>query len=232
MPRRLRLYRPGIPVHIVQRGHNRSACFFTHENYCRYKTALREALWRYGGALHAYCLMTNHVHLLISPAEADSISRIVQHTGRDYVQYINRTYQRSGTLWEGRHKGSLIEADTYLLTCYRYIERNPVAAYLVLSPEEYPWSSYRYNAMGISDSLITEHPLYQQIGSSEGERRARYRDLFQCPPEQNDIAKLRECLSANRILGSEAFRQQVGMFLGQPTGHTKPGRPKRLVAQK
>lgn len=227
MPRRSRIYRPGIPVHIVQRGHNRNACFFAEENYCRYKQALREGLRRYGGSLHAYCLMKNHVHLLITPFEEDSISRIIQHTGREYVSYINKTYQRSGTLWEGRHKGSLVEAETYLLTCYRYIELNPVAAYIVASPEEYLWSSYHHNGLGADDLLITEHPIYKQYGKSTAERTARYRELFQSAPGQQDIAELRECLAANQVLGSEPFRKKISKIYGRPVGRTKRGRPRR-----
>lgn len=124
------MYLPGIPAHIVQRGNNRAACFFCDDDYLYYKALLAEGLMRYGGALHAYCLMTNHVHLLITPREPDSISRIIQHVGRQYVQYINRTYRR-------RHKASLIDAEGYLLTCYRYIELNPVMANMVTTPDEY-----------------------------------------------------------------------------------------------
>lgn len=137
MPRKTRMYLPGVPAHIVQRGNNREACFFCDDDYLFYKEVLFEGLKRYGAALHSYCLMTNHVHLLITPKESDSISRIIQHVGRQYVQYINKTYRRTGTLWEGRHKGSLVDAENYLLTCYRYIELNPVAADMVASPEEY-----------------------------------------------------------------------------------------------
>ena len=119
MPRKTRMYLPGIPAHIVQRGNNRDACFFANNDYTVYKAALAEGLRRYGGVLHAYCLMTNHVHLLMTPSESDSISRIIQHVGRQYVKYINKNYRRSGTLWEGRHKGSLVDAEAYLLACYR-----------------------------------------------------------------------------------------------------------------
>lgn len=159
MPRKTRMYLPGVPVHIVQRGNNREACFFCDDDYLYYKELLAEGLKRYGGELHAYCLMTNHVHLLISPVAEDSIPRIVQHLGRQYVQYINKYYRRSGTLWEGRYKSSLIDEENYLLTCSRYIELNPVAAGMVKTPDEYRWSSYRANAWGKHDALVVPHGI-------------------------------------------------------------------------
>ncbi|GAA3565824.1 hypothetical protein GCM10022265_14800 [Marinobacter xestospongiae] len=142
------MYLPGVPAHVVQRGHNRDACFFAEDDFRFYRQVLAEGLKRNGAELHAYCLMTNHVHLLITPQHADSISRLMQHVGRQYVQYINKNYRRSGTLWEGRHKGSLVDAENYLLSCYRYIELNPVTAGMVDQPEQYPWSSFRRNALG------------------------------------------------------------------------------------
>jgi putative transposase len=148
MPRKTRMYLPGVPVHIVQRGNNRNACFFCEDDYRYYKQVLEEGMQRYGVALHAYCLMTNHVHLLMTPQWEDSISRVIQHLGRQYVQHVNKTYGRSGTLWEGRHKSSLVDAEHYLLSCYRYVELNPVTATMVKKPEEYPWSSYHFNALG------------------------------------------------------------------------------------
>ena len=143
MPRKTRVYLPGVPAHIVQRGNNRNACFFAEQDYAYYLEALAQGLRRFGADLHAYCLMKNHIHLLITPHYKDSISRVIQHMGRQYVRYINKTYSRTGTLWEGRHKGSLVDAEHYLLTCYRYIELNPVTAGIVTRPDMYPWSSYR-----------------------------------------------------------------------------------------
>ncbi len=219
------MYLPGVPAHVVQRGHNRDACFFAEDDFRYYRQMLGEGLERYGAELHAYCLMTNHVHLLITPEYVDSISRVMQHLGRQYVQYINRTYRRSGTLWEGRYKGSLIDAEGYLLSCYRYIELNPVTACMVGKPEEYPWSSFRFNALGEPDSLISPHPLYDAIGISSAKRRIAYRDLFRYSlPEQarHDIAK---CLSASQILGSGQFREQVEAALGRKVGKVGRGRP-------
>lgn len=186
MPRKTRMYLPDVPAHIVQRGNNREACFFCDDDYCFYKTLLGEGLKRYGGELHAYCLMTNHVHLLITPMEEDSISRIIQHVGRQYVYYVNKHYRRSGTLWEGRHKGSLVDAENYLLACYRYIEMNPVSASMVESPSEYLWSSFRANGLAKKDELISPHRIYLNLHKNEVLRRKAYLSLF-TPKKVTDL---------------------------------------------
>ena len=131
MPRRKRTYLPGFPYHIVQRGNNREACFIEAENYQFYLALWKECIKRYGAKVHAYCLMTNHIHFLVTPDEADSISRVMQVVGSRYGYYFNKSYKRSGTVWEGRHKSSLVQSDKYLLTCMRYIELNPVVAGMV-----------------------------------------------------------------------------------------------------
>jgi len=131
MPRKPRVYLSGVPCHVIQRGNDRQPCFYSEEDYVFYLECLYDACKRYKVNLHAYVLMTNHVHLLVTPRVADGISRVMQSIGRRYVQYVNVTYKRSGTLWEGRHKSSLVDADNYLLSCYRYIEMNPVRAGMV-----------------------------------------------------------------------------------------------------
>ena len=135
------MYLPGVPSHVVQRGNDRQACFFEQENHLFYLDCLGQACRRYEVVLHAYVLMTNHVHLLMTPVTELGISRVMQLVGNRYVQYINKSYRRTGTLWEGRHKASLIDAERYLLTCYRYIELNPVRAGMVMHPGDYAWSS-------------------------------------------------------------------------------------------
>ena len=146
MPRRARMYLPGHPYHIVQRGNNREACFVEPENYRYYLELWKENARRYGVAVHAYCLMTNHIHFLVTPEDAESISRATSVIGSRYAWYFNRSYKRTGTVWEGRHRSSLVQTDRYFLTCCRYIEMNPVVAGMVHKPEEYCWSSYRANA--------------------------------------------------------------------------------------
>ncbi len=225
MPRKTRMYLPNVPAHIVQRGNNRDVCFFAEEDCNFYKEVLGEGLKRYGAELHAYCLMTNHVHLLITPMAADSISRILQHIGRQYVQYINKTYRRSGTLWEGRHKASLIDAENYLLACYRYIELNPVTAAMVEKPEEYLWSSYHANAVGKADSLITPHEIYHRLANNDEARRYHYRELFCVNLSEHNVHCIRESLAANQVLGEGKFKEQIEAAFNRKLGYVKRGRP-------
>src|SRR5210317_680022 len=171
MPRRARLSIAGIPWHIIQRGNNRSACFYADEDYHRYLATLREQAEKHGCRVHAYVLMTNHVHLLITPERKDSAALLMKHLGQRYVQYINRTYKRSGTLWEGRFRSCLAQSEGYALACYRYIELNPVRANMVSHPRNYPWSSYRINAEGKKNDLIVPNEQYLRLGRTDVFRR-------------------------------------------------------------
>ncbi len=148
MARRPRMVIPGQPLHIVQRGNNRQAVFFAEQDYLTYLECLRDAAFQQGCWVHAYVLMTNHVHLLLTPTQETNLSRCIQAVGRKYVRYINGHYRRSGTLWEGRFKSAMIDSAQYLLACYRYIELNPVRANMVEHPQHYRWSSFHANAMG------------------------------------------------------------------------------------
>ncbi len=157
MPRRARLSLPGIPWHIIQRGNNRAVCFHAEADYQFYLHYLNEFANKFGCQLHAYVLMTNHVHLLLTPAREDSAGLLMKHLGQRYVQYVNRTYQRTGTLWEGRFRSCLTQTEDYVLACYRYIELNPVRAGMVMKPQDYRWSSYHANGLGKPNALITPH---------------------------------------------------------------------------
>src|SRR5690606_12733336 len=170
--------------------------------------------------------MTNHVHLLLTPHSTDSISRLMQHVGRRYVLYINRTYRRSGTLWEGRHKGSIVDAESYLLACYRYIELNPVTAHMVQRPEEYPWSSFRCNALGEANELVTPHPVFTALSPDPAARGGAYRGLFGEELPETLRQNIAECLSASQLLGSKWFRGEVESVLGRNVGQVRRGRPK------
>ena len=163
MPRRARLSLPDLPVHIIQRGNNRQACFFSDEDARFYLDWLGEYAASTQCRLHAYVLMTNHVHLLLTPPTADAAGKLMKALGQRYVQYINRTYRRSGTLWEGRFRSCLTQEESYLLTCQRYIELNPVRAGMVEHPAEYLWSSYRANAQGEPNPLLSPHPHYWSL---------------------------------------------------------------------
>lgn len=213
-----RLPRPDIeqiPQHIVQRGNNRSPCFIDDADRRRYLTALREALLRYGCALHAYVLMTNHVHLLATPAERGAIARVMQMLGRLYVFAFNARHQRTGTLWEGRYKSCLVDSETYLLQCYRYVELNPVRSRMVALPEEYSWSSYRANASGADDKLVTPHPVYLALGMDVADRQTAYRELVMDRLSNHQIGEIRAYLQQQRALGGAAFQLRVEAELGR-----------------
>ena len=219
------MYLPGIPAHIVQRGNNREPCFFAEDDYRFYLDRLYLALKRYRIQLHAYVLMANHVHLLLTPAEADGISRMMSLLGQHYVQYINRTYRRSGTLWEGRHKASIVHAEEYLLSCYRYIELNPVRAGMVERPDAYPWSSYRYHAWGEENRLIRDHDLYVTLGRTETARQYAYRELFRVEMPDKAIHSIRHACYYNHPLGNDRFKEKIEATLKRRVGRARLGRP-------
>ena len=233
MPRKPRTYLPGIPSHVVQRGNNRAATFFAETDYQFYLECLDDALRRYRVALHAYVLMTNHVHLLMTPTTTDGVSRVMQSVGRRYVQYINLTYRRTGTLWEGRHKASLVNAEDYLLKCYRYIELNPVAANMVNAPGDYRWSSYVHHALGQTSPLIEEHELYLALGATAAARQYAYRELFRTALDAKDIHAIRTSTQYGTPLGNRRFSTEIEVALGRRLGRTRRGRlpVKRLDRQ-
>lgn len=229
MPRRPRIHLDGLPLHIVQRGHNREACFFCEEDYQSYLHWLGEALSRERVQLHAYALMTNHVHLLVTPETGESVPRLIMSLGRRYVQYINRTYRRTGTLWDSRYKSSLIDADSYLLSCMRYIELNPVRAAMVDDPAHYRWTSYRSNALGQANERLTPHPLYLALGRSDTDRLNAYRALFRASLDQAAIDDIRLALNQNQPLGNHRFMTSIERATGERREARPRGRPRKLV---
>jgi putative transposase len=225
MPRRARLAVPGIPWHIIQRGNNRSACFYSTDDYLFYLRTLEEQARKYGCAIHAYCLMTNHVHLLLTPERKESAGQAMKNLGQRYVQYINRTYRRSGTLWEGRFRSCLVQEERYLLTCCRYIELNPVRAGMVEHPANYKWSSYRFNGQGDPDTLLTSHSLFLAMGSSIEERCKRYRELFRNHLEPGFVDEIRKATNSNHALGNNRFSREIETILQRRATPGTPGRP-------
>lgn len=213
MPRPPRIILPGHPVHIIQRGNNRSATFYADEDYRYYLEALQKASQRYDCAVHAYVLMTNHAHLLMTAQTRTGISSLMQAVGRRYVRYINYTYRRTGTLWEGRFKSSLIQDDRYYFICSRYIELNPVRAGMVSHPGEYRWSSYHHNARGETNTLIKPYPLYLELGETQQARLNHYRDLFNVPIDTNTIEAVRAAANKDKVLGNDRFKEEIGQML-------------------
>lgn len=225
MARLPRLDLPGIAQHIVQRGNDRQACFADDADYLHYRQELGEAALKHGCALHAYVLMTNHVHLLVTPNDKGAVSKMMQAIGRRYVGCFNARYRRTGTLWEGRFKAALVDSDSYLLTCYRYIELNPVRAGMVRHPLEYRWSSHRCNGHGAHEARITPHPCYLALGASLLERQATYRALFDHSVSHEDTEALRAHTQQQRALGSERFRAQVEALTQRAASVRPRGRP-------
>jgi len=229
MPRKPRFYLPGIPAHVVQRGNCRQATFFGDDDYAAYLYWLNEGAEHHGCVLHAYVLMTNHVHLLITPQDTESISRLIQYVGRHYVTYVNHAYRKSGTLWEGRHKGCLISSEEYLLACMRYIELNPVRAGMVNTPGGHRWSSYRINAMGGEHAAITPHALYRALGRNQEERGYAYRELFRSALNPDQVHNIRATVQTGTPLGNDRFKQQIEQTVQRKVGQSRRGRPEKIV---
>jgi putative transposase len=212
-------------LHVIQRGNNRQRIFFAEEDYLSYRAWLAEAAREYGCAIHAYVFMTNHVHLLLTPANAASLPRLMQSLGRRYVRAINARRRRTGTLWEGRYRAAPIDTEAYLLRCSRYIELNPVRAGMVARPREYRWSSYRRLALGAADALVAPHPLYRALGRSEAERHEAYRALFREALDAAFLDDLRAATNGGWALGDAGFRRRIAAAAGRRAAPLSPGRP-------
>ncbi len=184
-------------------------------DYQAYLHWLGEALKKESCRLHAYGLMTNHIHLLLTPKHAESVAPLIIALGRKYVQYINKTYHRTGTLWDSRYKSSLVQEETYLLTCQRYIELNPVRASMVKEPALYRWSSYRFNGLGKPNQYISPHPVYMSLGKNSKSRQTTYRGLFQSELDNDTINDIRQALTQNQPLGSSRFYTKIEIMTGQ-----------------
>jgi putative transposase len=227
MPRRARLKVAGNPHHVVQRGNNRADCFFSEKDYRFYLCCLRELAEGYRCAVHAYVLNPNHVHLLVTPETEDALSLMMRSLSSRYAQYVNHVYRRSGTLWEGRYRSSIIESERYLLTCYRYIELDPIRLRLVAHPGDYAWSSYRCHALGNSDGVIRDHPLYRALGATPEARALAYRELFRHPITEQEIAEIRTSWKTGLVLGGDSFKNEIERIVERPVRPGKGGRPKK-----
>jgi putative transposase len=229
MPRKPRFFLPGVAVHIVQRGHSRNPVFIENSDYQFYLDLMYDASRRHKCAIHAYVLMTNHVHLLATPSEKESISRLMQAVNRQYVPYINYTYGTSGSIWEGRFKASLINDEEYLLTCMRYIELNPVRANMVCLPAEYRWSSYCVNAQGCMNELVTPHSIYLKLGQQREERFTAYKAMFDIYLDKDVIGRIRNSCQTGTPLGNDYFRAMIEQKLRRKVGQARRGRPSKGI---
>ena len=228
MPRRTRLTIPGTPVHIIQRGNNRGPCFIDADDRVLYLGLLAEKAKADGCAIHAYVLMTNHTHLLLTPRRPESASQMMKHIGETYVHHFNRRHSRTGTLWEGRFRSSLVDTNLYFLRCQRYIDLNPVRASMVTGAAFYPWSSYRFN-VGLEPSLFLEpHDCYLTLGASTSEVQRQYRDLVKQGLSHEELQEIRDAANGGDPLGHAEFVKEVERRLQVRATRGKPGRPRKV----
>lgn len=229
MARLPRYVLPGQPQHIIQRGNNRQAIFTRDEDFQFFRDALVLAAEQHGLAVHAYVWMTNHIHLLATPENERSISQVFQSVGRKYVQYFNHTYGRSGTLWEGRYRATVVDSEAYLMKLMRYIELNPVRAGMVAHPRDYAWSSYSRNAdakVGANGDWVKPHDVYLKLARDSHERLSAYRGLFSTAIDSADLARIRDCTHKGWALGGEVFKAEIEQRTKRQAGSKGVGRPR------
>lgn len=218
------------PLHVIQRGNNRSRIFFTRDDATSFLGWLGDAAERNGVAVHAYVLMPNHIHLLASPKDSDSLPRTMQSVGRRYVRYLNRRMERSGTLWEGRYRATVVDTDAYFMRVARYIELNPVRAALAPDPGAYRWSSHRGNALCQPDPLLTPHAVYLSLGGDAPARAAAYRAMFQETLDEDMLKKIREATHRGWALGDETFQARISAAGGRRAMPLAKGRTRAASA--
>ncbi|GGY76231.1 transposase [Marinobacter zhanjiangensis] len=225
MPRAPRFCPAGVPQHVIQRGVNRQFCFFDELDKGFYSRLLAEYAEEHQVLVHAWVLMTNHIHLLCTPLAEPALSRMMQSVGRRYVRYFNHRHERTGGLWEGRFKSFMVESERYLLSCQRYIELNPVRAGMVRLPEQYVWSSFQCHGRGRDSALHTPHEEYLRLGPTPAERIRAYHQLFEQTPAEGELQEVRQCMKTGYALGSEAFRKRLEQQYGLPQRPRRRGRP-------
>ncbi len=226
MARLPRLFVEGMTQHVIIRSKDHLDVFLKEEDYLFYLACLEDAAARYNCDIHAYVLMPNHVHLLVTPETKQSLSRTLQSIGRRYAQYFNQAYDRTGSLWDSRYKATVIDSKSYSLTCMRYVELNPVRLKLVKHPKTYPWSSYRYNALGEKSRLLKPHKLYRRLGRSIADRQAAYRGLFKARIPKADIEAIREATNKGWALGDDKFKNWLQNFTDRRVKPLPKGRPR------
>lgn len=215
MARLPRYVLPGQPQHVIQRGNNRCPVFHDDNDYRWFHHYLHQASVRAGCHIHAYVFMTNHIHLLLTPDTDTSIAKTMQSVGGRYVRFFNTKYRRTGTLWEGRYRATLIDTENYLFTCSRYIELNPVRAGIVTQPGDYPWSSYHANALGKRDPLVVPHQRYLALDNDSQRRQSAYRGLFSRHIDDRSLKDIRYATQKGWALGSDGFKNAIEQKLAR-----------------
>lgn len=222
MARLPRIVIPNQPLHIMHRGNNRQDIFESEKDMLRIKDDIKESLSKSKCELHAYVIMSNHLHLLLTPKDKDQLAIFMQSMANRYVRYFNAKHQRTGTIWEGRYKSCLIDSESYLFVLYKYIEMNPVKAGMVKNIKDYEWSSYRHNALGMTDQLITEHRQYKRLGKEKNLRTKNYKSLFQQNTTEQD-KQITEATLRGDVYGSKKFHTRMAKLISRPTQLTTHG---------
>jgi putative transposase len=232
MPRQPRLILPGVPVHIVQRGNDRMRCFREDGDFVFYRAQLRTLSRKFSCAIHAYCLMPNHVHLLVTPDVAPGCAGLMKELSQRYASHFNRKYGRTGTLWEGRFRSCIVDSTSYVLACYRYIELNPVRAGIVAHPSLYPWSSYAGNMGMRADALVAPHAEFLSMARDDGPRHAVYRDLLNEGLSSSMLTAIRTATAGGYPLGSDEFKSALAPPPGRRLERRRSGRPAKRQGEK
>lgn len=228
MPRTARIVIPNYPHHVIQRGHNRQTVFAGDDDFRYYLDTLAEWKERLECEVYAFCLMTNHIHLVVNPgADAENLGRLMKHLAAKQTRYVNRLEQRSGTLWEGRFKSSLIETNAYLLACCRYVEMNPVLAGLSDDPSAYPWSSCRSKTHGKSYGWLDEDSHYRGLGITEEDRREKYRDFLRESISDQEKERILGAVQRGQLTGGSAFVDEIEKRLDRRVDFRGRGRPRK-----
>ena len=225
MARLPRLSLSGYPHHIIQRGNNRQAIFASAADYRYLLDLLRTQARECQVAVHSYVLMSNHFHLLLTPEESEGLPRMMQAVGRSYVQYFNRKQARTGTLWEGRYRSTVLQTERYLLQCMAYIDLNPVRAGMVAGPQDYPWSSYAHYTGVRADPLVNPHPLYWEMGNTPFAREAAYAAMIHAGVNQEQQQALTSSALSGWALGEKSFVQGLQKQTSRRVNRAKAGRP-------
>ncbi|HET7669624.1 MAG TPA: transposase [Burkholderiales bacterium] len=207
MPRTARLVLPEVSLHVVHRGHDRADCFIDETDYVSYLVALGTYAARFRCAIHAYCLMTNHVHLLVTPHDSTGCALLMKHLAQRHSKRINAKLDRTGALWEGRYYSGLVATDEYAVACYRYVELNPVRAAMVAHPSQYRWSSYKANVLTDPHSFVTGHPSFLALGTHDHARTAAYKALCNDPLKQEIIDEIRRATYGGHRMGGPRKRR-------------------------
>jgi len=211
MARRRRLFIPGLAQHVIQRGINRADIFHVPGDRDVFLSILHDALSRFSLEVHAYVLMTNHLHMMATPGDARALPNVMQALGRSYVPYFNKRYERTGGLFNGRYKAFVVDDERYWFTCMRYIELNPVRAGLVQSPDEYPWSSFHANAQGIPDFVVTPHQLYTRLGQTSSKRQCSWRGVCGAALADDELTEIRSAVAKSRLPARVVFPDTAGV---------------------